>query len=138
MMCWAGVGKNTGSAYRGWLLFINSDKNRYSLHLSGCPGAGRAQGAWGLSCFCSQIPLHWGSCPTEPPAQCADGADTGGSEPKPLAVPSQHTAEPPAGQQNGSSAVSAWALVTITSSRIFSSPPAFLKVPLLMYLLLWL
>lgn len=26
-MCWAGVGKNTGSAYSGWLLFIYSDCN---------------------------------------------------------------------------------------------------------------
>lgn len=39
----------------GWVLPVSSR----------CP---RAQGAWTLSCLYSQIPLHWGSLPYEPPS----------------------------------------------------------------------
>lgn len=90
-MSWAGVGKNKVPTVGG-LLFIYSDKNRSSLHLSRCPQAGRAQGAWALSCLYSQIPLHWGSCPNEPPspvtltAHCAE-AGGGRLVPAPQTVP---------------------------------------------------
>lgn len=91
-MCWAVVGKNKDSAYSGWLLFIYSDKNRSSLHLSRCPPAGKAEGAGALSCLSGQIPLHLGSCPNKPhspvtlTARCAHGAGAGSLVPKPRTV----------------------------------------------------
>lgn len=106
-------------------------QNQVLSVFSRCPQAGGAQGAWAPRCLINLIALHWGSCTKDPPAMSLGQLSVLMGEVLGACGQSLqliwHTNEPPASQQNPSSAVSAWSLITITSSQIFSGPPAFLK-----------